>query len=72
MIEDVTLEDVQRASDGAAEDAVAELLALGIPVFYIENDIDVLEQANGQRFQIEYTHLARGAYKIVRELPRVA
>ena len=72
MIEDLTLEDVQQASDGAAEDAVADLLALGIPVFYIENNVDVLEQANGQRFEIEYTRLARGAYKIVRELPRVA
>ena len=51
---------------------VADLLALGIPVFYIENNVDVLEQANGQRFEIEYTRLARGAYKIVRELPRVA
>jgi hypothetical protein len=72
MIDDLTLEDVQRASDGAAEDAVAELLALGIPVFYIENGMDVLEQANGQRFQIEYTRLVRDAYIIVRELPRVA
>jgi hypothetical protein len=72
MIEDLTLEDVHHASDGAAENAVADLLALGISVFYMENDIDVLEQANGQRFQIEYTRPARGAYKIVRELPRVA
>jgi hypothetical protein len=71
MSEDLTLEDVQQASDGAAEDAVVDLLALGIPVFYIENNIDVLEQANGQRFKIEYTKLARGAYNIVRELPAV-
>lgn len=71
MTEDLTLEDVQQASDGAAEAAIADLLALEIPVFYIENNINVLEQANGQRFEIEYARLARGAYKIVRELPAV-
>ncbi len=72
MTNELTFEDVQHASHGAAEDAVTELLEHGIPLFYVENQTDVLEQANGQRFEIEYTQLARGAYRIVRELPRMA
>ena len=72
MTADLNFEDAQHAAEGAAEQAVSELLKQGIPVFYTEGNLDVLEQANGQRFQIEYTRLERGAYRIVRELSRVA
>jgi hypothetical protein len=70
MIADFTIEDMQHSAEGAAEQAVAELLEKGIPIFYMENNLDVIEHANGQRFQIQYKGLSRGAYQTVRELPR--
>lgn len=64
----MTFEELKQASEGASQDAIANLLQKGIPIFYQENNMDILEQPDGQRFQIEYTQLKRGAYRIVQEL----
>lgn len=66
--DDLTLEALAEAADGAAADAIAELRADGVPIFYREGGVDIREDPDGRRVQIEYTGLERGAYRVVREL----
>jgi hypothetical protein len=55
----------------ASRDAIHNLQQRGINVFYVENDLEVLEQPDGSRFEIEFTHVQPGAYRIVRSLPNL-
>lgn len=66
--DDLTLEALAEAADGAAADAIIELRAGGVSFYYRENGVDVREDPDGRRVQIEYTGLKRGAYRVVREL----
>ena len=52
----------------ASTDAVQQVLAHGVSVFYVENDVLVREDPSGQRFEIRRLESKRGAYQIVREL----
>lgn len=53
----------------ASREAIHGLQQRGINIFYVENELEVLEQPDGSRFEIEFTHVRPGAYRIVRSLP---
>ena len=55
----------------AAHKAFAEILAAGLSVFYVDGEgLNVMERANGQRFEIRWLPGAQSGenYQIIREL----
>ena len=59
------------AVQAAGRKAFAETLAAGLPVFYIDNEgINVMERADGRRFEIRWLPGAPSGenYEIIREL----
>jgi hypothetical protein len=59
------------AAREAGRKAFAEALAAGLPVFYLDSDgLNVMEQADGRRFEIRWLPGAPSGenYQIVREL----
>jgi hypothetical protein len=66
--DDLTLEDLEQSAEGAAEDAILELHQAGIAVVYREDGLHVLEQPDGQRFEIEFDPLKLKEYRVIRTL----
>jgi hypothetical protein len=56
----------------ASNDAIQELQRLGIDIFYAEDNMHVLEQSDGSRFRIEFTHEQPGAYRVLHPLNRLS
>lgn len=56
----------------ASHDAIQNLQRLGIDIFYAENGLHVLEQPDGSRFQIEFTHEQPGAYRVLHPLNKLS
>ena len=75
--QNVMLQKLEFASDafdqavyGAFDDAIAETLAAGVPVFYMDGGIDIMELPDHRKFEIR---LIPGAprsknYEVLREL----
>ncbi len=63
------------AVSAACYEAFRETLAAGLPVFYIDDaGLDVMEQADGRRFEVEWMPGAPAGenYTVIRELPAAA
>ncbi len=63
--------DFDTAVEAACRQAFIETLAAGLPVFYIDADgLNVMERADGRRFEIRWTALPHAGdnYTIIREL----
>jgi hypothetical protein len=67
---DIFDEEFTRQAEQAWNRARDEALANGIPVFYRQHGIEIMEQPDGRRFEIRFISGApRGSnYEIVREL----
>lgn len=67
---DIHSEEFHRFVAEAGERARLETLAAGVPVFYLDDGLDVMEQPDGRKFEIRWIPGAPGAenYEIVREV----
>jgi hypothetical protein len=68
--EDTSDAELEALAVEASAEAVADSLAHGVSVHYMEGDFFVRENPDGRRFEIEYTALNRNAVRVIRELPR--
>jgi hypothetical protein len=67
---DIFDEEFTRQAEQAWDRARDEALANGIPVFYRNNGIQIMQQPDGRRFEIRFISGAPrdSCYEIVREL----
>jgi hypothetical protein len=68
-LEEISLEELQEAAEEASAEAIRDLKAHKISVFYYISDMLVREDPNGQCFEIEWDGPKRGAHRIIRALP---
>ena len=54
--EELTETVLDKVAAEASRDTIQNLKRLGINIFYAEDNMHVLEQPDGSRFQIEFTH----------------
>ena len=75
VIFDLGSAQFDEAVRAATRNALAETLAAGLPVFYIDGDgLNVMERADGRRFEIRWLPGAPSGenYEIIRELTAYA
>ena len=70
--EELTEDVLDEIGAEASNDAIQELQRLGIDIFYAEDNMHVLEQPDGSRFQIEFTHEQPGAYRVLHPLNKLS
>jgi methionine synthase II (cobalamin-independent) len=68
-LEEISLEELQDAAEEASAEAIRDLKAHGISVFYYVEDALVREDPNGQRFEVEWDGPERAAHRVIRALP---
>jgi hypothetical protein len=58
----------------AGNEARLETLRAGIPVFYLESDLDIMEMPDGRKFEIRFIphKLDECNYEVVREIRSAA
>jgi hypothetical protein len=53
--DDISLQELVDNLEGWSNEGILELKAKGLPIVYRDDDgIDILEEANGRRFHIQY------------------
>jgi hypothetical protein len=62
-----TLEEINACIEGATEEAILDLKRHGISIFYVEDEMEVREDPDGSRYQIEYLPEPR-QYHIIRQI----
>jgi hypothetical protein len=64
---DPTLEEINDWLDGATSEAISNLKRKGISIFYFEDEMEIREDPDGSRYQIEYLPEPR-QYRVVRQI----
>ena len=70
--DDFSEAELEMLAAEASRDAIADSLARGVSVHYIEAGVFVREDSDGKRFEIEFTAPNSDAVRIIRELPQHA
>jgi hypothetical protein len=74
-VNDIASDEFDKAARAAGRRAFDETLAAGLPVFYLDGDgLNVMEQADGRRFEIRWIPGAPSGenYEILREVAHAA
>ena len=74
MIDDIFSKEFDEAVVAAVRAACEENLRAGVPLFYREGDLDVMEMPDGRRFETRFIPHAPGEqnYEVVREIRSAA
>lgn len=74
MIDDIFSKEFDDAIIAAVNAAREENLRAGVPVFYIDSGIDIMETPDGRKFEIRFIPHAMDEpnYEIVREIRSAA